>query len=158
MPRKPAIEASWYGRVAVQMVENGKTFAQAMTEEGVAMTTAEAESWFRRSSFQRCLRQARHRFHNQIARDPERNKTTTIGQLQLLADKLQAEGEFDKAAEVLLKICKIEGWVGPDNVQVFGNLTQAQIDAARDALKQKLLAQSGSITPTATGTDGTLLN
>lgn len=158
MPRKPAIEASWYGRVANRMVQEGKTFAQAMTDEGVVMTSAEAESWFKRSSFQRCLRQARHRFHIEVARDPERNKSATIGQLQVLADKLQAEGEHDKAAEVLLKICKIEGWVGPDNVQVFGNLTQAQIDAARDALKQKLLGQSSSITPTPPGTDGTLLN
>jgi hypothetical protein len=139
------------------MVQEGKTFAQAMTEEGVAMTSAEAEQWFKRASFQRCLRQARHRFHSEIARDPERGKITTIGQLQLCADKLQAEGEFDKAAEVLLKICKIEGWVGPDNVQVFGNLTQAQIDAARDTLKQKLLGQSyNSIAPS--GTDGQILN
>lgn len=157
MPRKPAIEASWYGRVAAKMVEEGKSFAQAMTEENVNLTTIEAEQWQKRASFQRCLRQARHRFHSQIARDPERGKTTTIGQLQLCADKLMAEGEFDKAAEVLLKICKIEGWVGPDNVQVFGNLTQAQIDAARDALKQKLLGQSDK-SSIASGTDSTLLN
>jgi hypothetical protein len=140
------------------MVQEGKTFAQAMTEEGVNLTSAEAEQWFKRASFQRCLRQARHRFHNEIARDPERNKQATIGQLQLLADKLQAEGEHDKAAEVLLKICKIEGWVGPDNVQVFGNLTQAQIDAAKEALRQKLIGQSSSTTVTAPGIDGTLIN
>jgi hypothetical protein len=129
-----------------------------MTEEGVALTSAEAEQWFKRASFQRCLRQARHRFHSEIARDPERGKTTTIGQLQLCADKLMVEGEFDKAAEVLLKICKIEGWVGPDNVQVFGNLTQAQIDAARDALKQKLIGQPSYNTSPAPGTDSTILN
>lgn len=140
------------------MVQEGKSFAQAMTEEGVNLTSAEAESWFKRASFQRCLRQARHRFHVEIARDPERTKSATIGQLQNLADKLQAEGEHDKAAEVLLKICKIEGWVGPDNVQVFGNLTQAQIDAAKDALKLKLLGQPTSISIPPTGTDGSILN
>jgi hypothetical protein len=155
MPRKP--EESWFERVANRMVQEGKSFPQACSEENVFLQTAEADKHFKRASFQKVLRQARHRFHNEIARDPERNKTTLIGQLQVCADKLMGEGSFDKAAEVLLKISKIEGWAGPDNVQVFGNLTQAQIDQARDAIQKKLLAQS-SDRPAPTGTEQPLPN
>lgn len=155
MPRKP--EEPWFERVANRMVQEGKSFPQACSEEEVFLQTAEADKHFKRASFQKVLRQARHRFHNEIARDPERNKTTLIGQLQVCADKLMAEGSFDKAAEVLLKISKIEGWAGPDNVQVFGNLTQTQIDQAREAL-QKKLAQSLESRPSAPGVDGTLPN
>jgi hypothetical protein len=155
LPRKP--EEPWFERVAARMVQEGKSFEQAVTEENVYMKSDEAQRHFKRASFQRCLRQARHRFHKEIAQDPERTKSTLIGQLQVCADKLMVEGNFDKAAEVLLKISKIEGWVGPDqNIQVFG-LNQSQIDAAREALKQKL-DQSRSESSSTAGTDSPLLN
>lgn len=137
MPRKP--EEPWFERVANRMVQEGKSFPQACSEENVFLNTSDADKQFKRASFQKCLRQSRHRYHNEIARDPERNKTTLIGQLQVCADKLMGEGSFDKAAEVLLKIAKIESWINPDNqVNVFGTLTQNDIDKARAVLKDKV--------------------
>lgn len=135
------------------MVREGKSFRQAATECNVPMTTEDAENFFRRAAFQRVLRQSRHRFHMEIGRDPERTKSATIGQLQVCADNLMKEGDFAKAAEVLLKISKIEGWVGPDSsVNVFSGLSQAQIDQARETLRKKIADGQ----PTNTGTESLL--
>lgn len=54
-----------------------------------------------------------------------------------LSQKLEDEGEHDKAAEVLFKIAKMTGWVGPEStVSVFGELSQRDLDAIRTKLKQ----------------------
>jgi len=55
------------------------------------------------------------------------------------SQKLEEEGEYDKAAEVLLKIAKIRGWVGPENqVSIFGELSQSDLDGIRKKIEGAL--------------------
>lgn len=118
--------------VADIMVRTSKTIKEALTEVGVGMTTAEAESLLRKRAFQSILRAARLRFDLEVASDPARSKQSTIGRLQNLADKLLEIGEFDKAAEVLFKLAKLENWIGEGgSVNVFAGLTQADLDEMR---------------------------
>src|ERR1700676_966609 len=115
----------WMEEVADVMVRTSKTIKEALTEVGVSMTTAEAEGFLRRRSFQQLLRIARNRYDAETAADPLRNKQSTIGRLQNLADMLMANGEYDKAAEVLYKLARVENWIGDQGtVNVFANLTQ----------------------------------
>jgi len=94
----------------------------------------------------------RHKYHGEIGADNHRTKMATVGMLQLLAQKLFEQGDFDKAAEVLFKIVKIEGWAGPDNqVNVFHGLT------ARDYadIKKTLKGESDHTEPSIEGDRGT---
>lgn len=155
MPRKAHDELPWFQRVAAKMVREDKSFRQACAEEGVNLRSDEAETYRQRTAFQRVLRQARHNYHFEIGADPNRTKTATLGQLQLAANKLMEGGEFQKAAEVLFKIAKIEGWVGVDSTEnPFAALSAKALAELRDQLK----AKDGSEPPTASRTDQSLLN
>jgi hypothetical protein len=120
------------------MVRTGKTVKEALTELGVSMTTSEAEGLLRRRSFQQLLRIARNRFDSETAADPGRNKQSTIGRLQNLADLLMQRGEYEKAAEVLFKLSKLENWVGEGgSVNVFAGLTQKDLDEMRRIVNEQ---------------------
>lgn len=120
------------------MVRQGINLRQAAADLGQLLTQEEAEDTFRRRSFQRLLWAARHRFHAEIAEDPDRSKAAKLGQLEILAKKLEEQGDYDKAAEVILKIAKIEGWLTPDtNVNVFGSLTAKEFSDLRKSLEGK---------------------
>jgi hypothetical protein len=54
----------------------------------------------------------------------------------VLADRLIAEGEFEKAAGVLDKLSKMEGWSGNEgNINIFSGLTARDIAEARDRIR-----------------------
>lgn len=110
------------------------------------MTSKDCETISRRKSFQSLLRQSRIRFRSEVAGDPGRNKQSTIGQLQILADKLEAQGDSDKAAAVLFQLAKLENWVGETGtVNVFAGLTQKDIDEMKDRIETELAKErSGS--------------
>ena len=117
------------------MVRESKSLAQAVTDLGVSLSTVDVKKVEKRPSFQRLLWDARNKWNREIADIPSRTKQSTIGQLQLIAEKLIQEGAFDKAAEVLFKLAKLENWVGETGtVNVFGGLSQRDIDD----LKKKL--------------------
>src|SRR5690242_1202712 len=114
------------------MVRQGITLRQAAADLGQMLTVEEAEDAFRRRSFTRLLWAARNRWFAEIAEDPERSKAAKIGQLEILAKKLEDEGAHDKAAEVIFKIAKIEGWLTPDStVNVFGSLSAKEFAEVR---------------------------
>jgi hypothetical protein len=75
-----------------------------------------------------------------MGRDPDWNKKTAVGTLLFLAEELRNAGDFDKAAEVILKAAKIEGWLSNEvaQISVFGNLSQRELDDARRRLKDAL--------------------
>ena len=93
-----------------------------------------------------------------IANDPTRTKSVVLGQLVVLADKLTREGEYDKAAGVLEKLAKLEGWQGADsNVNIFAGLTAKDIAEARARITKGLPGGPGG--PDATKPDtGKLVN
>lgn len=121
------------------MARLGLGLRAAALEVGVELTVEEAELIQRRKSFGALLWTARNRYHQEVAGDPERTKKALIGALYILAQRLSEEGESDKAAEVLLKVAKIEGWVGPDsNVNVFGNLSSKDYNDLRKTFESRL--------------------
>jgi hypothetical protein len=51
---------------------------------------------------------------------------------------LEDEGKHDKAADSLFKAAKIAGFVGPEStVSVFGELSQKDLEALRDTIKNE---------------------
>jgi len=119
------------------MARTGASLSQAVTQMGLIKSTDECNALLRRSTFQRVLWEARHRFFNEIGTNPNFKKETAIGRLLTLAQKLEVEGKFDAAAEVVFKIAKMNGWTGPEStVNVFGDLSQKDIDSIRKKLSK----------------------
>lgn len=119
-------------------MRTGANLKAASVEIGHPLDPDEAELVGRRREFQDILRVERNKYHAMVANDPSRTKSTVLGRLAVIADRLTAEGELDKAAVVLEKIAKIEGWAGADsNVNIFSGLTARDIAEARDRLQGK---------------------
>ena len=133
-PTKP--EQPWYLEAADIMVRQGKNLRQAAQDLNVSLTVEEADTLFRRKSFQAVVRQARLRFHQEVANDPGRCKATLIGNLLIIAQALTDEGDHKKAAEVLFQVAKIEGYVGSEsNVNIFANLNAENFAELRNRIK-----------------------
>lgn len=129
----PAIdEKPWFQPAAELMAREGLTLAEAATRLSEPITKIEASSIFRTKIFQRLLRAERLRYHAEVGRDPDWGKSTAMGILIDCAQKLFAEGQFDKAAEVILKATKLAGWLGNDTqVTVFNGLTAKDFEKIR---------------------------
>lgn len=136
MPRTPELE--WYAPVAELIAREGCTLAEAATKLRVPMTKEEAAVTFRSKTFQRLLRAERLRYYAEVGRDPEWSKKTAVGQLLHCIQELMTSGEFDKAAEVILKAAKIEGWLNPDTSITIGmGLSSKDIQDLRAKLSLK---------------------
>jgi hypothetical protein len=134
MPRPATVEA-WLPDAIELMAQNGCSLREATMQLGIAITSEEALVIERRKSFNRAIWEARHRYFNDLASNPNWKKDTAIGKLMSLAQKLEDEGDHDKAAEVLFKAAKMAGWVGPEStVSVFGELSQRDLDAIRETV------------------------
>jgi hypothetical protein len=119
------------------MARTGCSLREAVTELQVEIGNEEAALILRRASFLRLLWEARHRYFAELAKDPNFSQDSVIGKLIVLAQKLEESGAHDKAGEVLFKISKIKGWVGPESqVSVFGELSQRDLDAIRKKLEK----------------------
>ena len=133
-PRKA--EQAWYEKAAELMVRHGMSLRQAASEIGVPLTTEEAEAIGRRQGFQRVLWLARNRYYQEVASDPGRTKNAALGLLYVLAQKLIEGGEFDKAADVIFKMLRAEGHVGPEQqVSVIAGLSANELEAVRKKLE-----------------------
>lgn len=134
---RPAKEPVWLEQAIDAMVRQGISLRQAAADLGQVLSPEEAEDAFRRRSFSRLLWAARNRYFVEIAEDPERTKAAKVGQLEILAKKLDDQGDFDKSAEVIFKIAKIEGWLTPDStVNVYGSLTAKELADVRKAVQE----------------------
>ena len=129
-------EPIYWTDIAELMAREGLSFRESATRLQVPLTSEAASNEFRSKGFQKVLRSARNRFYREIAGDPEWARRTAVGMMLNAAERLMEAGEFDKVLEGLLKIGKMEGWVGADTtVSVIGGLSQADLDQ----LKAKLL-------------------
>jgi hypothetical protein len=141
MSKAQTRELSWYEKAADRMAKTGRTLFQACVDLNIMITSAEADAHFHSDSFQKVLRTTRARIYGEIANDPGHTKRTLLGKLLLSAERLMAQGKEDKAAEVLHKIAKIEGWEKSDNtLTVFADLTQRDLDE----IKKKLSNEFGT--------------
>src|SRR6267378_2226148 len=127
----------WLFEAASLMAQTGCSLSKAVTDLGRIVSIDECNNILRRATFQRVLWEARHRFFSELGSNPNYKKETAIGKLLSLAEKLEVEGKFDSAAEVVFKIAKMNGWTGPEStVNVFGDLSQKDIDSIRKKLSK----------------------
>lgn len=132
---RPESIEDWHVAACEMMVRTGCTLQEAAGRLSIPLNSDGADLLYRRASFNRLLWEARHRYFNDLASSPNWRKDTAIGRLLVLAQKLEEEGSFDKAAEVIFKIGKMAGWVGPEStVSVFGELSQRDLDAIRESV------------------------
>jgi hypothetical protein len=107
----------------------------AALEIGHPLDPDEADKVSRRRDFQEILRVEKNKFYSSVANDPTRTKSVVIGQMFTLADRLITDGEFEKAAGVLDKLAKLEGWNGNEsNINIFSGLTARDIAEAKERL------------------------
>jgi len=122
----------WLPEAIELMARKGIDLEKAVTELNLGVSSAEIVTIKRRKSFDRLLWEARHKYFNELATSPNFKKDTVIGRLLGLAQKLEEDGQYDKAAEALFKAAKAAGFIGPEQtVSIFGELSQADIDVIK---------------------------
>jgi hypothetical protein len=127
----------WLLEAADLMARTGCSLSGAVTELGRIESIESCNKILRRATFQRVLYEARHRWFSELGSNPNYKKETAIGKLLHLAEKLEVEGKYDSAAEVVFKVAKMQGWTGPENtVNVFGDLSQKDIDNIKKKLSK----------------------
>ena len=132
-------EHPWHAPAAELIVREGKTLREAATQLGVPIGSDEATATYRNKSFQRVLRTERNRFFIEIAENPDRTKAAAIGQLLFSIEKLADAGEHSNVVEAILKLARIEKWIGSENqtdVTLQLGLTAKEIDDARTKLRE----------------------
>lgn len=130
------IEEPYFQPLAELMAREGLTLAEAATRISQPITKENAAKLFKTKQFQALLRAERLRFYAEVGRNPEWSRKTAIGQLLVCIQSLMESGEYDKAAEVILKATKVEGWLGNETqVTVFNGLSQQQLEQIRSRLK-----------------------
>jgi hypothetical protein len=126
-------EATWIGKACDKMVRENKSLAQVLSEYGAEwnvndVSSREAYNIERRKAFQQQLWAAKNAYYKEIANDPNRDKNVLLGQMTLIVDSLMADGKYKEAAEAILKLAKIAGYVGEGTqVSVFGTLSERDL-------------------------------
>jgi hypothetical protein len=134
-PWTPLYCPAWFVQAAEVMVRNNTSLKVAALEVGHPLDGDEADKVSRRKDFQEILRSEANKHYAAVANDPTRTKSVVLGKLWMLADRLMAEEEHEKAAGVLDKLAKVEGWSGNEgNINIFSGLTARDIDEARAKL------------------------
>lgn len=137
MPRRNDREEPFFQRLAELMVREEKDVWVAATELNLGLTSDECRALSKNKGFQRALRAERLKLYNELANDPNRSKSTLIGQAIQCIDKLM-DSAPDKALAGIITLAKIEGWVGADtNVNVFAGLTTNEMEALKAKLKRR---------------------
>ena len=130
--------------MAEKMVKEQKSIVQAARDLGIELTIDDLEAQLRSDEFQRVLWKTKFEYYSGIANQPGRTKAAALGLMTLALENLALKGEWEKVIEGVLKLGKVEGWVGGDsNVNVFANLTAKDIE---DAIKrlQELVQPTGT--------------
>lgn len=122
---------------AALMARSGLSLKQAADELEVEYNSDQCYRVLRTVAFQKILFQERARWFTELGRDPSYTKDSAVGKLLALSQKLEETGEFDKSAEVILKVAKLQGWMSPDSqINVFGELSQKDLDAIREKVSK----------------------
>jgi hypothetical protein len=126
------------------MVKYDLSLRQAAAELGQDISIEEAEALKDRKLFKEALEKARLANYSEIGSSPRLTKEAVVGQIYQLASRLAADREDYKATDALLKLAKVQGWLGaePDTLwKVFSGLSQADIDEIKDRFKEQQQAQ-----------------
>jgi hypothetical protein len=140
MPRKVLSLPKWIPQACELMVKYDLSLRQAAAELGQDISVEEAEALKDRKLFKEALEQARLANYTEIGSSHLLTKEAVVGQIYKLASRLAADHEDYKATDALLKLAKVQGWVGaePDSLwKVFSDLSQADIDEVKKRLREQ---------------------
>jgi len=120
------------------MVRQNLSFRQVAQQLGQEITPQQADNIQGRIRFQDALEEARLTYYAEVGSSPRLTKDAVVGQIFKLAGRLTADREDYKAADALLKLAKIQGWISGEGADkpVIANLTQDDIDRLRGELKK----------------------
>ncbi len=131
------------------MAREGLSFRRAAERCHQILTVEEADRHSHRKGFDTLLWHARHRYAEEIGSNPERTKKALIGQMVLAVQHLMDDGNWDKALEGMLKLAKLEGWVGADQqTNVFAQLSPNEIEDLRSrfrSLAEEMSQDAGTL-------------
>lgn len=121
---KVSTQESWFNLAARMVVRQNIPLRQACAELDLSVSSQESEKIFKSEAFQKILQIERNVYARELANTPGRDKTSSLGLLVYLVQKLIDEQQWDKAVVALEKLMKAEGWTGADStVNVFAGLT-----------------------------------
>src|SRR5215467_4572733 len=137
MPRKPEPLEPWMLDAIELMVRQNFTLRQAAQQLGQEITPQQADNIIGRIRFQDALEEARLAYFADIGSNPRLTKEVIEGQLYRLVERLASDREDYKAADALLKLAKIRGWVGePEHKpSLVDSLTQSDLDRLKAEVK-----------------------
>ena len=130
MPRSVIPLPEWIPQACELMVKYDLSLRQAAAELGKDISVEQAEVLKDRKLFKEALESARLAHYAELGSDYRLNRDAVVGQIFKLAERLASDREDYKAADALLKLSKIKGWVGePEHKpSLFDGLTQTDID------------------------------
>jgi hypothetical protein len=123
------------------MVKYDLSLRQAAAELGQDISIEEAEALKDRKLFKEAQEQAQLANYAEIGSSHKLTKEAVVGQIYKLASRLAADHEDYKATDALLKLAKVQGWVGdaePDTLwKAFSKLNHAEIEEVKKRLKEQ---------------------
>jgi hypothetical protein len=126
----------WYEKAADAIIREGKTLFAYSNEVDLGLTSRECENVLKTKKFQETLRVRRNIYHKEIAADTSFTRSAAKGQLMVAITKLMENGLYDKAANAIMQLAKLEGWTSDGtSINVFNELTQADLVKLRDKFK-----------------------
>ncbi|CAN5950550.1 unnamed protein product [Sphagnum jensenii] len=100
------------------IVREGRSLFAATNEMNLGMTNRECENISKTQAFQEVLRTRRNLYYKEIANDPSLTRNAVKGQLVLAINKMLEKELYDKAANAIMQLAKLEGWTS-DGTNAF---------------------------------------
>lgn len=123
----------WYEKAADAIVREGKTLFAFSNEADLGLTSRDCENILRTKRFQETIRTRRNIYHREIASDSSYSRAAAKGQLMVAITKMMELGQFDKAANAIMQLAKLEGWTTDGtSVNVFNELTASDLAKLRE--------------------------
>lgn len=108
----------------------------------IELSKNEETMHWRRRTFQKMLLSAKGHYYAALGKDPIKSKNAVVGRMLWLVDKLVEAGDFEKAGELLFKVGKAEGYIGPEiQMNNFYGVTDQELEAAREKLLEEIGVQ-----------------
>lgn len=141
MPEKPT--EHWYEKACDAIVREGKTLFAFSNQEDLGLTNRECENILKTKGFQEVLRTRRNVYYKEIANDASLSRAAVKGQLVLAITKMLEKEQYDKAANAIMQLAKLEGWTSDGtNVNVFNELTAKDLADLRTKFTPKPIIKS----------------
>lgn len=122
----------WYEKACDAIVREGKSLFAYSNEADLGLTNRECGNILQTKAFQEVLRTRRNIYYKEIANDSSLSRAAVKGQLVLAITKMLEKEQYDKAANAIMQLAKLEGWTSDGtNVNVFNELTARDLAELR---------------------------